>query len=368
MTFNKKSNKFQAVLNNSGIHVHLGTFSDEADAARAFDKAALMTRGLDKAKINFPVTDYLDENGIVVEDVNLRAKIDAACDPNRVKRKPPAGSLTTSTRSPQPHNLLALPAPRGARGNSQSIEALLSLANGYGGTQGIQGSNGILEALLSSQNQVQAAEGSLEGGFFDVIESIRRKLHQLQGATSDGSQVIAPPPEILFILPDPATRVIGVAFSSGTGKHICVLDAANGEPLAMKPFEGSQSSSEELAELVVAAGQDKQTAATAASLTATLNQATAVMAGGEVPAMDEAQGAAVDAFNALLAAIQAGDASLNLEQHLSILTQLGFTGAEGGEKAPGEGSDVQNVGEKRKAEDQFEDSRGGKRDHPQEEP
>jgi hypothetical protein len=82
VTFNKKSKKWQSVLNVSGSHVHLGTFDSEESAAVAFDKAALMVRG-DRARINYPLVNYMDANGRIIEDPQLRAKIDTSCDPNR---------------------------------------------------------------------------------------------------------------------------------------------------------------------------------------------------------------------------------------------------------------------------------------------
>lgn len=36
----------QAVINTNGKHVHLGTFNEEEDAARIFDKAAIIGRQL----------------------------------------------------------------------------------------------------------------------------------------------------------------------------------------------------------------------------------------------------------------------------------------------------------------------------------
>lgn len=83
VTFNKKSKKWQSVLNKSGCHVHLGTFNTEEEAAVAFDKAALMTRG-DRARINFGLETYTDPTtGQIIEDSALRIKIDSSCDPNR---------------------------------------------------------------------------------------------------------------------------------------------------------------------------------------------------------------------------------------------------------------------------------------------
>lgn len=82
VTFNKKSRKWQSVLNVSGSHVHLGTFNSEEDAAVAFDKAALIVRR-DRARINFALANYLDAEGRIVEDASLKKKIESSCDPNR---------------------------------------------------------------------------------------------------------------------------------------------------------------------------------------------------------------------------------------------------------------------------------------------
>lgn len=53
-------------------HIHLGTYTVEAEAATAFDKAALIVRGT-KAKINFPLPTYQDMNGVLIIDKVMRA-------------------------------------------------------------------------------------------------------------------------------------------------------------------------------------------------------------------------------------------------------------------------------------------------------
>lgn len=57
-----------------GTHVHLGTHVSELDAAVAFDKAALCIRG-DKAKINFPLSNYRDQQGNLVLDQTILLKL-----------------------------------------------------------------------------------------------------------------------------------------------------------------------------------------------------------------------------------------------------------------------------------------------------
>lgn len=53
MCWNKKNRRWQAAINASGKYIYLGSFSDEEEAARSFDKEALRVRG-NKAKLNFP--------------------------------------------------------------------------------------------------------------------------------------------------------------------------------------------------------------------------------------------------------------------------------------------------------------------------
>mmetsp|Transcript_40105 Transcript_40105/g.119442 ORF Transcript_40105/g.119442 Transcript_40105/m.119442 type:complete len:486 (-) Transcript_40105:305-1762(-) len=74
VTYSKKSQKWQAAINNAGTHVHLGTHVSEMDAAVAFDKAALCIRG-DRAKINFPMSNYTDPEGNLIIDEVIAAKL-----------------------------------------------------------------------------------------------------------------------------------------------------------------------------------------------------------------------------------------------------------------------------------------------------
>jgi len=53
--WNKKNKRWQAAINSSGKYLYLGSFTNEDDAARQFDRAAIKLRGK-KAKLNFEYT------------------------------------------------------------------------------------------------------------------------------------------------------------------------------------------------------------------------------------------------------------------------------------------------------------------------
>eukprot|EP00798_Chlamydomonas_sp_ICE-L_P026784 gene26784-4370_t len=78
VTFNKKSFKWQAVINSGGK----GTFSHEEDAAVAFDNAAIILRGL-KAKLNFGIHDYIATDGSLLVDGCINNKVQMTLNPSQ---------------------------------------------------------------------------------------------------------------------------------------------------------------------------------------------------------------------------------------------------------------------------------------------
>ena len=56
----KKGPKWHAKLGHNKKDFSLGSYDDEVDAARAFDRAAICARG-DAAQLNFPRSDYQAE-------------------------------------------------------------------------------------------------------------------------------------------------------------------------------------------------------------------------------------------------------------------------------------------------------------------
>ncbi len=68
-------NKWIGIMKENKATVYLGTFAEEAEAAVAFDKAVLMLRGKD-AEINFPLSNYLDRDGNIIEDQEIKDRIE----------------------------------------------------------------------------------------------------------------------------------------------------------------------------------------------------------------------------------------------------------------------------------------------------
>ena len=60
-----------------GKDMHLGTYDTQCEAAMAYDMASLMLRRK-KQDINSPLSDYLDAQGRVIEDPDIRVWLDAA--------------------------------------------------------------------------------------------------------------------------------------------------------------------------------------------------------------------------------------------------------------------------------------------------
>ncbi len=54
----------------------MGHFADEVDAAVAYDKAAVILGFMAAAFLNFPLANYLDADGGIIEDRAIRERLE----------------------------------------------------------------------------------------------------------------------------------------------------------------------------------------------------------------------------------------------------------------------------------------------------
>ncbi len=68
--------KWRARISFAKAEVPLGNFANEADAAMAYDKAALLLRGRETDGLNFPLSNYLDAAGAIIEDHETKHRLE----------------------------------------------------------------------------------------------------------------------------------------------------------------------------------------------------------------------------------------------------------------------------------------------------
>lgn len=61
VSWHTQTSRWKAQIKVNGRDINLGRHKDEVAAARAYDRAAICARGVDGAKLNFPVDDYREE-------------------------------------------------------------------------------------------------------------------------------------------------------------------------------------------------------------------------------------------------------------------------------------------------------------------
>ncbi len=72
--WNNRDMRWFAQIRFKKAQVSLGTFTDEAAAGAAFDKAALLVIGRE-AELNFPLSNYLDADGAIIEDQGIKERL-----------------------------------------------------------------------------------------------------------------------------------------------------------------------------------------------------------------------------------------------------------------------------------------------------
>ncbi|GAX78044.1 hypothetical protein CEUSTIGMA_g5486.t1 [Chlamydomonas eustigma] len=252
VTFSKKSAKWQAAINMGGTHVHLGTYVTEQEAAVAFDRAALIVRGPDKAKINFPVSNYQDTSGNLIIDPATAQKLQAAASAEKgvegpdgmkkAKRKrvdmangdfDDAGQLAylTSLLGSGQFNPLD-----SSSGGQLLLQHYLQLASGV-----------PVQQQKGKQAHVQASEAAAWTGFMSVAAAAVPSSPSGQGAQpgADGSYSI--PSRLMGLVPHLGSKAMGVLWeqdgdaASGQSKQVGAAIWQNGSVLSrqLHPEEGA---------------------------------------------------------------------------------------------------------------------------------
>ncbi len=75
VSWHKVARKWIAQISSKKAQVSLGTFTDEAAAGAAFDKAALLVRGRETV-LNFSLSNYLDADGAIIEDRGIKERLE----------------------------------------------------------------------------------------------------------------------------------------------------------------------------------------------------------------------------------------------------------------------------------------------------
>eukprot|EP00879_Flechtneria_rotunda_P002266 GHRR01002457.1.p1 GENE.GHRR01002457.1~~GHRR01002457.1.p1 ORF type:complete len:961 (+),score=474.22 GHRR01002457.1:588-3470(+) len=154
--WNKKNKRWQAAINSGGKYIYLGSFTNEDDAARHFDRAAIKIRGK-KAKLNFHYHEYVDADGNLLEDIVLTGAGTDGKEPG----KPP------STSGPKSAGGRASKGGMGAADAAYSAAATpdyLTAAGGMGfGSNGGAGL-GVGDLSLLAQPGLAAQQAALLGG------------------------------------------------------------------------------------------------------------------------------------------------------------------------------------------------------------
>ncbi|KAL6762405.1 hypothetical protein V8C86DRAFT_2517558, partial [Haematococcus lacustris] len=138
--WNKKNRRWQAAINSSGKYIYLGSYVQEDEAARAFDRAAIRLRG-NRAKLNYSLSDYMDENGQLIDDPRLSAHL------NSVLHKGDMGKCNKVGDGVEMQGLLGLDTNRLLLGPAlpQHILSIGSKCASYPYTGGLRHNYGVVD-------------------------------------------------------------------------------------------------------------------------------------------------------------------------------------------------------------------------------
>ncbi|KAF8071351.1 AP2-3 [Scenedesmus sp. PABB004] len=165
--WNRKNMRWQTAINVAGRYLYLGSYNEEAEAARAYDRAALKIRGPD-THLNFDAAGYVGPDGEVLLDDHTAALILKHWGPTTTRaahRRPPpgkpsgrqsappgayAGAARAATPHPASPSLGGLERPSPAMLAAQPLELGASMFAAAGG-----GAGAALDAAAATAAQPQ---------------------------------------------------------------------------------------------------------------------------------------------------------------------------------------------------------------------
>ncbi|KAF8067262.1 hypothetical protein HT031_002309 [Scenedesmus sp. PABB004] len=192
--WNKKNKRWQTAINAHGRCLYLGSFEDEAAAARAYDVAALAIRG-GQAETNFEPATYQDAHGQLVVDPKLRGVID------RHLQVAASSRLAAYTAK-------AVVGNGGSLGSmSEVVQAAVAAVTQGGGAGGGGRRAGLPPALASSLRQAAAGGAGSASQLQQVGQLLASQQAMGGGATAggEGGHAAAPRPASRLLFRRPAT-------------------------------------------------------------------------------------------------------------------------------------------------------------------
>ncbi|KAJ9529602.1 hypothetical protein QJQ45_013887, partial [Haematococcus lacustris] len=328
--WNKKNRRWQAAINAGGLYIYLGSFVQEIEAAKTFDRANLFLRG-SRGKLNFGYELYVDAEGHLIPDQKLFGHITTMLQKGKGKRGRPGpgevggpspndvmvhtpgmevSRLVAGTAAPQ-HNF---PDPRKAipfypyNGAQRMTNGMFDMPHGCSATGYLPGDDECFAMLYTNPAQPEGmgvavwdGTGCVDLGHYDTEKDARQAATTVLKLAIFQRHLLRSGPEIVSALQSEAAhQVVSVG-----GAH---------RPGSTLPQHAKQPDPN-MADMGGMMGSEAEMAAVAAAVAAATGAGAAAGAGalgeGAVGEQGGSAAAAMPDLNAMLAAA-AGASALGL--------------------------------------------------------
>lgn len=196
--WNKKNRRWQAAINSSGKYIYLGSYVQEDEAAKSFDRAAIRLRG-QRAKLNYHISTYQDEFGQIIEDKKLSEHLTNILGKEAAAAKAGKASKSNNNRD----SSAEVPDLQSMFGMQQQVHQQQQA----GGTNSVGGGGG--------GGTGNGGGGSAGGSGFEASQHLLASFQQNLGA-------LMPPPN------PPTTRSPHYPYNGGQRHNYGVLDVPEG--------------------------------------------------------------------------------------------------------------------------------------------